>query len=188
MYLRGIFYPANKENNMNIAYIYLQIYRLFDNATPLSFDCGKLCDSLCCKGDDSGMYLFPGEDKVFKLLNPSWATVEKSDFTYEYHGKRKNVPIIFCSGSCDRYVRPLACRIFPLTPYLSKEGKLEIIIDPRAKAICPLSTGLKLSRFNPRFIRCIKKAFILLMKNAEIKEYMYTYSEYIDEYKKFFKE
>lgn len=173
---------------MNIAYIYLQIYRLFDDAHPLPGDCGKLCGKACCSGDDAGMYLFPGEESVFRLLNPSWANIEKSDFTYCFGGREKNVPIIFCSGDCDRYQRPLACRIFPLTPYLSENGRLEIIIDPRAKSVCPLPYKLDICDFNSRFVKNIRRAFLLLMKNDEIKEYLIRYSEYIDEYRKFFKE
>ncbi len=173
---------------MKIAYIYLQLYRLFDNSTPLPADCGKLCGSACCEGDDAGMYLFPGEASVYKLLNPNWCKLEKSDFTYEYGGKTKNVPLLICCGECDRYQRPLACRIFPLTPYVGKNGRLEIMIDPRAKSLCPLSHELTLEQFDKKFIKNIEKTFILLMKNAEIKEYMNRYSEYIDEYRKFYKE
>lgn len=171
---------------MNAAYIYLQIYRLFDNATPIKFDCGRLCSKACCKGDDGGMYLFPMEEQVFDLINPSWAKIEKSDFTYEFKGKVKNVPIIFCDGNCDRYQRPLACRIFPLTPYLSKNDNLEIIVDPRAKALCPLSRELDVDEYDYKYVKNIKKAFTLLMKNDEFKTYMRAYSEYIDEYRKFF--
>lgn len=171
---------------MNPAYIYLQTYRLFDDATPVKLDCGRLCGKACCKGDEGGMYLFPKEEEVFNLLKPDWARVESSDFTYEYGGKTKNVPIIFCNGSCDRYQRPLACRIFPLTPYLTKEGKLEIVTDPRAKSICPLSRELDADEYYYKYIKNIKKAFVLLMKNAEFREYMKTYSEYLDEYRKFF--
>ena len=42
--------------------------------------------------------------------------------------------------------------------------------------------------FDYKFINNVKKAFVLLLKNAEIKEYMKRYSEYIDEYRRFFKE
>ncbi len=173
---------------MNVEYVYLQLYRLFDRSTPIPADCGKLCSSVCCKGDDCGMYLFPGEERVFRLLNPDWAKVEKSDFCYEFDGKIKKVPILFCGGSCDRYQRPLACRIFPLTPYINKAQKAEIIIDPRAKAMCPLAKTLYLADFDRNFVKNVHRAFALLMKNREIVEYLKAYSAYIDEYKKFFKE
>jgi len=110
----------------------------------------------------------------------------KPDFTYEYQGRTKNVPILFCNGDCDRYQRPLACRIFPLTPYLNGEGKLEIIVDPRAKSLCPLSRQLDVDEYDYKYVKNIKKAFTLLMKNDEFKAYMQAYSAYIDEYRKFF--
>lgn len=173
---------------MNIEYIYLQIYRLFDKVTPISADCGKLCGKRCCKGKDSGMYLFPGEERVYRLLSPNWTEIEKSDFSYKFDGKEKSVPILFCKGTCDRYQRPLACRIFPLTPYINDSGKTEIIIDPRAKSICPLAKTLSVSDFDRKFVRNVKRAFSLLGKNKEISEYLRKYSEYMDEYKKFFEE
>ena len=171
---------------MNAAYVYLQIYRLFDRSTPLKIDCGKLCNSACCSGDESGMYLFPGEDNVYRLLNCRWATIEDSDFTYEYSGKEKKVPLLVCDGKCDRYERPLACRIFPLTPYLEKDGSLQIIMDPRAKSVCPISRELEEDELDENFVRRVKKAFLPLMKNAEFRAFMKAYSEYLDEFKKFF--
>lgn len=170
---------------MNIAYVYLQIYRLFDKSTPIKSDCGVICQKACCKDDDSGMYLFPGEKEVFRLLSPSWAKIEKTDFCYKYSGKEKNVPLLVCKGSCDRYQRPLACRIFPLTPYINNEDKIEVIVDPRAKSLCPLARELSVQDFDYQFVKNIKKAFVILTKNGEIKEYMRKYSEYIDEYRRF---
>ncbi len=171
---------------MNTAYIYLQLYRLFDEITPVPVDCGKLCGKACCKGDDSGMFLFPGEKEVFSLLNPDWMTVEKTDFTYEHNGKTYNTPIAMCNGKCDRYQRPLACRIFPLTPYLTDDGKLDIIIDPRAKGICPLAKSFYMEDFERDFTENIKKAFRLLLKNRKFYSFMQEYSRYIDEFRRFF--
>ncbi len=170
---------------MNAAYIYLQLYRLFDNSTPIKADCGKLCNSLCCDGDDCGMYLFPGEIEVYKLLSPAWAKIEKSDFFYDFDGKQYNVPLLMCDGNCSRFERPLACRIFPLTPYI-KNGKLEIIVDPRAKRLCPLANGLLPEDFDRDFTDNVKKAFVLLMKNSHIRQYMKEYSLYLDDFLKFY--
>lgn len=176
----------NGDKKMNAAYIYLQLYRLFDNVTPIKGDCGKLCKKACCNGDDAGMYLFPGEKKVYELINPEWTKIESSEFTYFFDGKKKSVPILFCNGKCDRFQRPLACRIFPLTPYM-KDGKLEVIIDPRAKSVCPLAQYAEVSDFNQDFIKNIKKAFGILLTNKEFYAFMQAYSEYIAEYFKFFK-
>lgn len=170
---------------MNAAYIYLQLYRLFDSSTPIKADCGQLCGSLCCQGDDCGMYLFPGEIEVYKLLSPKWVRIEKSDFYYKFGDKRYNVPLLLCDGDCDRFERPLACRIFPLTPYI-KDDKLEIIIDPRAKSICPMAKGLYLEDFDSDFIANIKKSFVFLMKNKHFKHYMNEYSLYLDDFLKFY--
>ena len=172
---------------MNTAYIYLQLYKLFDDVTPVPVDCGQLCDKACCKGDDSGMFLFPGEKEVFNLLNPDWVRIEKTDFTYDYNGKTYTTPIAMCQGYCDRYQRPLACRIFPLTPYLDKNGHMDIIVDPRANGVCPMAKGFYLEDFDAVFIKNIKKAFSLLMKNKQFKAFMVEYSKYLDEFKRFYK-
>ncbi len=173
--------------SMNSAYAYLQLYRLFDNCTPIPTDCGRFCDKACCKGDDCGMYLFPGEAKVYQMLNPEWARLEKSDFEYPFNSKVKKTPILFCNGNCDRYQRPLACRIFPLTPYITKDKKLEIIIDPRAKALCPLTWDIDISNFDRRFVKNVHKTFSVLSKNKEIYTFLDTYSRQLDDYLKFFK-
>lgn len=172
---------------MNAAYVYLQLYRLFDNHTPVKADCGMLCGKACCKGDDCGMYLFPGEESVYKLLKPDWAKIEKSDFSYSFGSKEKKTPILFCSGECDRYQRPLACRIFPLTPYINKEGELDIITDPRAKSLCPLAKGLNISDYDPVFVKNIRRVFGILAENKEVYTFLVTYSRQLDEFLKFFK-
>ncbi len=171
---------------MNSAYVYLQLYRLFDNVTPVPVDCGQLCSKACCKGDDSGMFLFPGEQKVFSLLSPDWIRIENTDFKYTYNGKNYNTPIALCSGSCDRYQRPLACRIFPLTPYINKDGVLEIITDPRGKGICPMAKAFYIADFNPAFVRNVKKAFTLLAKNKQFYAFLQEFSRYLDEFERFY--
>lgn len=177
---------------MNTAYVYLQLYKLFDDNTPLKTDCGRLCGGACCKDGDTpdsmGMYLFPGEKKVFELLSPDWIKIEASDFYYTSGGVRRNVPIAFCSGSCDRYQRPLSCRIFPLTPYTGSDGKLRIITDPRAKSICPLAAAMRKDEYNHGFVRNVERTFRLLMKNRRFADFMKDYSAYLSEYLKFFNE
>ena len=167
---------------MNSAYIYLQIYRLFDTVTPVPVDCGNLCDKACCRGEDSGMLLFPGEEQVYKLLNPDWIEIEKTDF----NGKTYTVPIALCKGTCNRYERPLACRIFPLTPYMDADGRINVIVDPRGKGVCPMAKAFYLDDFDAKFVRNIEKAFRLLAKNKQIKAFLKSYSEYIDEFKRFY--
>ena len=70
--------------------------------------------------------------------------------------------------------------------YLDENGHLEVIIDPRAKSVCPMAKALKLSDFDALFIKNIKRAFSLLIKNPIIKAFMKEYSSYIDEFARFF--
>ncbi len=173
---------------MNSAYVYLQIYKLFDSCTPIKADCGQLCDKACCKGDDDcGMYLFPGEKEVYKLLSPDWVKIEQSDFTYMADNKEHSVPIALCSGVCDRFQRPLACRIFPLTPYINSDGVLDIIVDPRAKRLCPLSRVFSLDEFERDFVSKTESVFRLLTKNRYVREFIKEHSRYIDDFAKFYK-
>ena len=174
------------ESTMNSAYVYLQIYRMFDNCTPLSVDCGELCSHACCSGDDAGMFLFPGEEKVYELLKPEGFRMEISDFTYDDNGKIRKTPILFCDGRCDRYIRPLACRIFPITPILDKDGNIEIITDPRARRLCPLAKTFSVEEYESRFVRTVRKAFLLLSKNKHCLSFLRQYTEYINEFNKFF--
>ena len=171
---------------MNTAYLYLQLYKLFDGTTPVRTDCGRLCGKACCKGTgDSGMLLFPGEYEVYRLLEPQWARIDKTDMIYDYNGKKYRVPILFCNGRCDRYQRPLSCRIFPLTPCLGKNGALEIVTDPRAKSVCPLSRGFTLDDYDAKFIKNLRRAFTLLMKNERFRAFMKEYTSYINDFSKF---
>lgn len=171
---------------MNSAYIYLQLYRLFDNTTPLKVDCGKLCNAACCSGDDSGMLLFPGEAEVYKLLRPAGFRIEMSDLKYSYNGRVHKTPILFCDGKCDRYVRPLSCRIFPLTPVLDDNGNIEIITDPRSKSLCPLAKTFHVDEYDGNFFRSVRNTFILLSKNKQIAAFLKEYTEYINDFRRFF--
>ncbi len=170
---------------MNTAYLYLQLYKLFDETTPIKTDCGRLCKKACCGGDSAGMLLFPGEYEVYKLLEPDWARIDKTDMTYKYNGKNYRVPILFCDGVCDRYQRPLSCRIFPLTPKLDKNGRLEITVDPRAKSVCPLSRGLLMDDYDRRFVKNLYRTFTLLMKSERFKAFMNEYTDYLKDFERF---
>lgn len=83
--------------NADYSSMYNKIFKIMGELTPLTVDCGVLCNGACCKGDEqTGMRLFPHED--------SSLNVRKIE-----NGERLAV----CNGSCDRAERPLACRIFP---------------------------------------------------------------------------
>lgn len=132
---------------------YKAIYRLLDRVSPIHGDCGKLCDAVCCTcGGDSaeeegldyelGIYLLPGEEKLFTMeedwLKWSVEAAEDYDFPQSWHGK---VYFVRCKTppSCHRALRPLQCRFFPLAPHFSKEGSLQLILSTsELPYTCPL--------------------------------------------------
>lgn len=101
--------------------------------TPLNHDCGLLCGQACCAPDEEGqggMMLFPGESALYQ--NVSWAALETA------HTPVGDFVCLKCDGRCPREARPLACRIFPLSPYFNASGELGLRMDQRAWAMCPL--------------------------------------------------
>lgn len=156
--------------------LYKQIYRRLDDLTPVPFDCGELCGKLCCQGDDeSGMYLFPGEEKLF-LGNENFSVL-KTDI--ESAGRVVN--LLVCHGPCKRTDRPLSCRIFPLVPLYRKGSTLEIIHDPRAR-ICPLTHPEAADCIDPVFVREVTYAFQVLLKVPEIAEFLDTLSYVLEDF------
>lgn len=123
---------------------------LIGDLTPLAHDCGALCGAACCRPDedgDGGMYLFPSETWDGQIIGGDFA------------------PIAVCEGNCDRETRPLACRIFPLTPAFSG-GVWNVRMDARARAMCPLAPsgakGLKRD-----FARAVVRAIRLIAEDPE---------------------
>lgn len=156
---------------------YSSIYRLFDDVTPLSKDCGMLCEGACCKdGADErkGMLLFPGEEMHLKN---SGFEIRKSGWKY---GNTKAY-IMFCNGTCNRNCRPLSCRIFPLVP-LIEENKIKLIMNPLAKGMCPLARSLKPSQLEPQFTENVKKALNCIAKIKGGMEFIKMLSDVTEDY------
>lgn len=125
---------------------YLAIYRLLDRVSPVPFDCGQMCSAACCtcgKEDESlGMYLLPGEHKVYSKedtwLSWSYEYAQDMDFPDSWKGK---VYFVRCTNPphCPREKRPMQCRTFPLTPHIDKNGELMLIPnDTELPYYCPL--------------------------------------------------
>lgn len=166
---------------MNTEKIYKEAYRLLENTTPLKVDCGRLCGGICCDDggiEDAGMYLYYKEEVMFK--NPSFPVrIEKSAF--EYGGYDKKALILMCEGKCSRAERPLSCRIFPLIPYKKENESLKIIIDPRAKSMCPLAKTFTLSDFDEKFLSRTRLIFKVLSHNKYINDFIIEQSYLLDE-------
>ncbi len=136
-------------------------YSALRSVTPLEFDCGKLCNGKCCKGDEkTGMLLFPGEEK---LIDPDINVIETEN------GDKLAV----CNGTCDRSRRPLSCRIYPLFPLASEDGSVNVIFDLRAD--CPLEKGAY--KFRRRFVKAVRRVGKYLLLNEETATYYKELSE-----------
>lgn len=158
--------------------LYNMAYRMLNNSTPLKADCGLICNSKCCNGDEGyGMLLFPGEKEYLTYKRSELIIKDKSLYGM-------NVPFAVCKGLCNRNLRPLSCRIYPLAPYINS-GKLTIIEDPRAKYICPLLFEKEILKIDVFFKRNVYDTFYLMSQDAEIKHFLINFSKLLDEYARF---
>ena len=167
-------------NNLNSKKkLYSQIYRILERVTPLKSDCGLLCNKACCDGgdEDLGMYLFPGEELLLSDLG--YYRITPTDI------QLKNGSIVLlanCDGKCDRTHRPLACRIFPLTPYLTYRRTLTLEMDIRAVGTCPLANRKNAPPLHPDFIRAVRQSIRIMSQDPEILSFIETLSRILDEY------
>jgi hypothetical protein len=163
--------------------LYEKAYEMLEKTTPLLTDCGELCNRACCitTEEDLGMYLFPGEEEMYEGEHP-WLHIEKTSLTY---GNGKPVFLATCDDHCPRELRPLACRIFPLTPYIERNKTFVIRSDPRAVPICPLARESSSHKLDENFIDAVANAFRLLIKDSEIRSFILKLSRSIDEQESF---
>lgn len=91
----------------------LRAREMIGDLTPMLSDCGAYCGAACCEPDEDGqggVYLFPGEETL--MQDVGWGRLETDRFG----------AMLVCHGPCSREQRPLACRIFPLTPVKKRTG------------------------------------------------------------------
>lgn len=132
---------------------------------------------------DMGIYLYPGEETLFSgrgkhffgnegALFPSdwlWWSEENAadyDFPDSWHGK---IYFVRCKTPphCPREYRPLQCRFFPLTPHLTEDGTLRLILSPlKLPYKCPLIH--QSMELEPRFIRATYTVWTHLLRDPLI--------------------
>ena len=135
--------------------LYRRVKRTLGTKTPLRADCGALCEKRCCKGDSgTGMLLFPQETGAFPQ---------------KICGERR---LAVCGGTCKRENRPLSCRLFPLLPAQTAQGRIRVLTDSRGIGICPLVTHEKDVRFSARFLHRVQKAGKLLYADADCRRFL----------------
>ncbi|MDD4688296.1 MAG: hypothetical protein PHE51_00920 [Eubacteriales bacterium] len=156
--------------------IYTRAHKKLEDVTPLPVDCGMACEKACCDGDeDTGMYLFPYEESI--LVDAQFLKIVLSDFEYR---KGECAKLALCTPPCDRALRPLACRIFPLFPYITTDGNLRIIMDPRANLMCPIARRLEVIDLDRTFVRRVENIFKFLIRFEDIETYLFELSRQMD--------
>ena len=139
-----------------------------ETVTPLLFDCGSLCASRCCQALDeesvSGMLLYPGEE-YFYHTETDWYRILPSHLP--------GVSLFVCNGTCPREERPLACRLFPLLPIYTRDGKADVRIDMRGRGICPLCERSKES-LSPAFVKKAMECAEILCQSEDILSFIKT--------------
>lgn len=145
-----------------------QAYALLEEVTPLTTDCGAVCDGRCCResADSEGMLLFPGEEV---LLADAGYTIRPADGGY----------LLTCGGTCDRQKRPLSCRIFPLFPILTEEGRVKAVYDPRGYRMCPLVRECAHVPLDRDFVRTVRRVGRLLTADPACAAFLRMNSEEI---------
>lgn len=134
--------------------------------TPLKTDCGRLCRGACCQGDEkTGMLLFPGEASFYDGC--TFARIIPAGFALG----GQEAQLLVCDGTCDRDNRPLACRLFPLFLKFKADGVTKLRMDVRAKSVCPL-TDYGIKALDPDFKLAARKAYDLLLEDADCKKYL----------------
>ena len=147
-----------------------QALALLEDVTPLETDCGQVCDRRCCQPseDSIGMLLLPGEEA---LLAGEDVTITPAD----------GGMLLTCDGTCRRDKRPFACRVFPLFPYVGEDGRVRAVYDPRSFRLCPLTQNCAHVPLRRDFVRAVRRAGRILMRDAACAAFLRANSREIDE-------
>ncbi len=156
---------------------YRKIYTMLDKVSPVPYDCGKLCGSICCsdspfEAEDSYIYLLPGEKEYLESEGCTLPIVkERREEHYLPKSWGEYVYIVKCPGSykCDRKHRPIQCRTFPLQPYISDKGKLEMTLCYEDLPYrCPFVEGKE--TISDEFVSATYDAWSALIKDKAIRD------------------
>lgn len=183
------------ENTDNLSYscdnAVKNAYDILGTLTPLKADCGMLCGGACCKGgENDGMRLFPSEQTSFKTVKIAETEVYNKGINRKIctgkTGDNATVELCVCNGKCNRTMRPLACRIFPLFPLILKDGTITVAADARAYRLCPLVKNAENVKFDKSFVTAVRRAGRALYKNAECRDFLKRSTEEILLYQKLY--
>ena len=153
-----------------------RIYERLDEVSPVDFDCGKLCGEVCCvydaedyRNEELALYLLPGEELMYED-SPEFELyfIDSSEIKYP-HSWKGQIYLVKCKNppKCDRSIRPIQCRTFPVIPHIDKNNHFYLIFDESQYPYeCPLiKENIDL---NEDFIYETYKVWRLLLKNKLI--------------------
>lgn len=123
-----------------------------------------------------GIYLYPGEQLIHKRPSDpeedwlEWSVENSEDYDFPdswvgpvYFVRCKTPP------RCPRKLRPLQCRTFPLKPYLSPEGELELFMYyDELPYSCPLID--KETELDRRFVQATYTVWSHLIRDPLIRD------------------
>ncbi len=106
-----------------------KLYERLDAVSPVDFDCGKLCGEICCvydseeyPNDELALFLMPGEELMYEDTDEfELYYIDAAELDFPHSWKRE-VCLVKCRNPprCDRSIRPIQCRTFPLVPTFPK--------------------------------------------------------------------
>lgn len=146
-----------------------QAYAAIGDLTPLKTDCGAVCGAACCRCDADGQ-------GGVALLEAEFARLSGVDWARMGRDRAMNAPMLLCKSACERKLRPYLCRIFPLCPVRTADGRWAVRLDARARAACPLARG-SLKGLDPDFVRAIARSIGILARDPEGEAFLERWSE-----------
>lgn len=171
-----------------------KIYDMLEEVSPLDYDCGKLCGEICCVYDESedheavGLFLLPGEELMYEdsgSFNLYAVNSKEVDFPPSW---KEDVFMVECINppKCDRSIRPIQCRTFPLIAHISKDRKLHLILDENEIPYeCPIMKDS--IQLNDDFIKVTYKVWEILIQNPLVYDLVSFDSRRRDNRKKGYK-
>lgn len=152
--------------------LWTEIYEMTDTTTPLPTDCGKLCDSMCCRdwAPGVGVYLYPGEQLLIgdePWLSRTWHDSRRYVFPPSW---KEGGWFVTCEATCRRSLRPFGCRTFPLAPHLDTHSRLTMVLDENGGAICPLVQAGETALLTARFRATMRRAWMKLLCLKPIRD------------------
>ncbi len=160
---------------------YQEIYENLNQVSPVDFDCGVLCGSVCCGCDivpdeqqeELGIFLMPGEEAMLEGDSDwlDWKTARAEDVFFPWSWRGTNISYVRCKDPhhCHRAARSIQCRTFPVEPHILDDGRLSLIYnDMELPYQCPLIE--QQVSLNCDFLEATWNAWNTLLEDPRIRD------------------